>query len=935
MRFFALNLLAAVGLLSGESLVAASDCMELSKPIWEETAGNSGFPYAEGMVTIVEQNVDEVVFSVSQLWNKAGVPMIAVNYLNENSENVCEMETETEGLIEYETSQTYTAECIMGFATIDVYAYVGDSTDFDAENCGACSTPTDDYVAYQLSLGCIPNCEEPIPDCFEEPLVVLSDVGHEEICYYAETPIMMETTGMNTDSVEFMITNTWPADIEELSVEYTTGDGSKTCDTFESMQGFVNSAPIQATCTDGYAEVSVSIVSGDINHVSEIVPETCACHAGRGSCTYEFVIPCVPDIDCDATPSPTAFPSESPSGTPTELPDTTPPPPVDCVDASNPLWKETSGSQAYPFDPNSIQILEQNMDDVMFSVSQILKEEGVPMFAVHYRTESGTDECAADIDEDSLIPFGTTETYTAECTDGYAEIAMYAFVGEGPLPADCMACTAPDENFVAYYVSLPCIPMCKPDVPDCLDEPLLVLADVEDEEMCIYDMNPLQADVSTMDGSSVEVTVENRWPVGMEEISISYTGSDGQSACQTRSLVDFKVTSPIQVYCQDGMASVMIHALSPEIRNVAQGIDDSCSNSDGRGSCFYEFVVPCTADAVCSTTPETDKPSSSPSEIPTSSPSSNPSSTPSVSPSSSPSSSPSRGPTASPSSSPSTSPSASPSRVPTSSPSDSPTASPTTSPSASPSGSFYPSSAPSDGPTKSSAPSASPSGSPSVSPSGSPSASPSSGPSGSPSASPSGSPSSSPSASPSGNPSSSPSSSPSRGPTSSPSGSPSASPSESPSSAPSGSPSGSPSSSPSGSPTSSPSSSPSASPSGSPSSTPTAYPTVSMEPTDCYMTTPPKVTEAICMSGGEMVTAIDMPHGTIQIDGQNVDSVEYTIQQQFGANAAGLAIKYTDSNLAESCDIHEDVALGSSFGYESQCIEGRTSVTVVLYRGCL
>ena len=173
MRLFALNLLAAAGLLSGESLVAASDCMELSKPIWEETAGNTGFPYVEGMVTIEEQNVDEVVFSVSQLWSEDGVPMVAVGYRDQTSESVCEMETELDGVISYETSQTYTAECILGYATVNVYAYVGDSTGFDVDECEACATPTDDYVAYQLSLGCIPNCEEPIPDCFEEPLVVL------------------------------------------------------------------------------------------------------------------------------------------------------------------------------------------------------------------------------------------------------------------------------------------------------------------------------------------------------------------------------------------------------------------------------------------------------------------------------------------------------------------------------------------------------------------------------------------------------------------------------------------------------------------------------------------------------------------------------------------------------------------------------------------
>ena len=98
---------------------------------------------------IWEQNVNDVVFSVSQLWKEEGVPMIAVNYRSSSSDSgddTCEMQTTEDGtLILFNSTEIYTAQCIMGYAEIAVYVYVGPDDDFDIEECEACAVPDNNY----------------------------------------------------------------------------------------------------------------------------------------------------------------------------------------------------------------------------------------------------------------------------------------------------------------------------------------------------------------------------------------------------------------------------------------------------------------------------------------------------------------------------------------------------------------------------------------------------------------------------------------------------------------------------------------------------------------------------------------------------------------------------------------------------------------------
>jgi len=147
-----------------------------------------------------------------------------------------------------------------------------------------------------------------------------------------------------------------------------------------------------------------------------------------------------------------------------------------------------------------------------------------------------------------------------------------------------------------------------------------------------------------------------------------------------------------------------------------------------------------------------------------------------------------------------------------------------------------------------------------------------------------------------------------------------------PSSSPSSSPSGLPSASPSASPTSVPSSSPS----GSPSQSPTLFPTESLQPTDCYEPTPPKIIESICMAGNESIATTPMPDNAIVVTSQDIDKVGFTVAQDW-VDVGGLAINYNGESLESSCAIIGNITFGDSQDLEGNCIEGVSGVTIVVY----
>merc|ERR1711907_500431 len=104
----------------------------------------------------------------------------------------------------------------------------------------------------------------------------------------------------------------------------------------------------------------------------------------------------------------------------------------------------------------------------------------------------------------------------------------------------------------------------------------------------------------------------------------------------------------------------------------------------------------------------------------------------------------------------------------------------------------------------------------------------------------------------------------------------------------------------------------------------------SLSPTDCYMPSPPKVIETICMTtGGEIMNeTIPLPDGAVIVDSQfGVDKVDYTVSQKWSVDNAGIAIQ----GGLDNCIIKGNLTYGDSEDMEGQCIEGFAGALIVVY----
>lgn len=322
-----------------------------------------------------------------------------------------------------------------------------------------------------------------------------------------------------------------------------------------------------------------------------------------------------------------------------------------CLELTTPLWKETIGNANFPFNPDAIEITSQDIDTVSFKVNQLWAEGGTPFVAVKYRTDA-EDTCAMESNGKGLVEFGTSMEYKADCSHGYAEIGVYFYAGdaEGVIVEECESCAAPDDNYVGYYVSLQCVPVCEPGTPDCIMEPTIVMADVGHEATCLYDSNPLVA-TEYMNypgyGDIVKFKLKNTWSgsssATIEQVAVSYDCVTGSPRCDTFQFDDFEETEEFMALCGDEKyTSVFVHIHSTSFEHTASYISDVCMENPKpdplvvEGSCTYEIVFPCHEEVTCeeepeetTTTPPTASPTLAHSNDPTSSPSSKPTTSPS------------------------------------------------------------------------------------------------------------------------------------------------------------------------------------------------------------------------------------------------------------------------------------------------------------------
>merc|ERR1719364_326348 len=88
---------------------------------------------------------------------------------------------------------------------------------------------------------------------------------------------------------------------------------------------------------------------------------------------------------------------------------------------------------------------------------------------------------------------------------------------------------------------------------------------------------------------------------------------------------------------------------------------------------------------------------------------------------------------------------------------------------------------------------------------------------------------------------------------------------------------------------------------------------------------PPKVIEYECVGGDDM----SMPPNAIIIHGQHegTDKIGITVSQMWSAWDSGLAIR----TGLDSCIVEENVPFGEGGEVEGECIEGYTSLAIVVY----
>ncbi|KAL3916710.1 MAG: hypothetical protein SGILL_005055 [Bacillariaceae sp.] len=231
------------------------------------------------------------------------------------------------------------------------------------------------------------------------------------------------------------------------------------------------------------------------------------------------------------TPSPTSSPTVSPTASPTASP--TPDfvqnaPPAgggDCVHMTDAELQGTEGTD-YSYN-DAVTIKGQHVDEVTFSVQQVWSVNSPVPVAVQ------TSEGCFDTAE---VGFESELEYTTACDSGYAEVTI--FVGAG-----VSSCSLPDSGAVSYTVGMPCTPVCEPQPPECLDEPLVQIADIGEEDICIYDMNPIST--TDMAGDTVTFVVSDQWTEtnSIETVQVSYTDESGNAVCTTYDSVGDQFTT--------------------------------------------------------------------------------------------------------------------------------------------------------------------------------------------------------------------------------------------------------------------------------------------------------------------------------------------------------------------------------------------------------
>jgi hypothetical protein len=411
--------------------------------------------YRSDPVTILYKDHSSVRFQINQKWVDGDLGWVSVGYnpIDSTSKYVCNT---VEGVNAASSTPGYTAKCLNGFATVDVV--VSDCSFTNVSNVvvpGGCS-PVHDYssgskVAFKFLVSCDPEPEICVrPLCVPEAKLLHKSVPSGVYGNVLRNPVNILHYG--GDSVQFRVEQTWKDDdIGWISVGFdpVKGASDRVCLTTDGMN-YVSSTPdYVAKCVDGVAKIDIYAYDCSFSNVTNIdssIPASCLpwnSDSVGNKVFFQYAVPC--------RASDTSFCSSASECKPV----------VKYGDSS------VSAASRGDYSSPPVSIVRAGGSKVDFRLNQVIKQGDLGWIAVNYPTgdsTSGSNLGSVCRYSEALSAGDSTDIYTAQCTNGVAEIEIYAYdctfvdvpIIDNLVPASCQPWIEVGKK-VRYQFTLPCL----------------------------------------------------------------------------------------------------------------------------------------------------------------------------------------------------------------------------------------------------------------------------------------------------------------------------------------------------------------------------------------------------------------------------------------------------------------------------------------------
>ena len=284
------------------SLCDTYDCIPEARLVKKSVPSGAYGDVLKNPINIVHYGDDIVKFRVEQNWKDDDMSFISVQYKANASSIVCPA---SEGVTFGSSTPEYSAQCMNGYAVIDVFAY----------DCSFTGTPGSVTVPavckawkgdgktshFQYSIPCQ---RDDVAYCVDEPLCVpeaaltSKSVVTGATGDYKSMPVTILRQGGST--VEFQVEQTWKdGAIGYIAVDYNPADQLKnnTCVSVEAVSKGFSTPPLTAMCVNGVAEIDVYGYDCTFTSVPNIdlkVPGSCQPFVDVGKKVhFHFAIPCL------------------------------------------------------------------------------------------------------------------------------------------------------------------------------------------------------------------------------------------------------------------------------------------------------------------------------------------------------------------------------------------------------------------------------------------------------------------------------------------------------------------------------------------------------------------------------------------------------------------------------------------------------------------